>query len=269
MGVSYYGVDLHKRSTLLPGKYHSDSILAMIFQKQRGNILFLILLAVVLFAALAYAVTSSMRGGGKDGGDEKAEAQASELFNYFSQLDATVQRMMLTGGIKDYELNFYQDSADKYVYGSLDNTNCTEARCRVFDPAGGGMIGRTFLSMIRAPNGNNHVPRLMYVSVLGAGTDLPDIAITLQGIKTNLCRAINKKIGLSDILFSSGVPAASTTIMYQFAIPVGSFPTSTSPSSNIPFWVGNAGTFCTCTLTTAGACEGAYSPQLTHVILAR
>lgn len=67
-------------------------------RSQRGNILFLILLAVILFAALSYAVTSSMRGGGNNAAKESAQTEASHILNYFTQIDTAVQRMMMTGG---------------------------------------------------------------------------------------------------------------------------------------------------------------------------
>ena len=67
--------------------------------RQRGNILFLILLAVVLFAALSYAVTSQ-RDGGKNASGESAKSHASALLQYAALVENTVHRMVMVGGIK-------------------------------------------------------------------------------------------------------------------------------------------------------------------------
>lgn len=110
-------------------------------KRERGNILFLILLAVVLFTALSYAVTQSMRGGGNDASKEVAQGKAADLMNYFVSLDTAVQRMRLDG-IADYQLNFYYQSDSNFVFGTFDNTNCTDDRCRVFSPGGGNVPGK-------------------------------------------------------------------------------------------------------------------------------
>ncbi len=101
---------------------------------QRGNILFLILLAVVLFAALSYAVTSGMRGGGNDASPEKAQALASQIVNHATLVENTIQRLKVSG-CRDTEISFQNGT-----FGGYTNSNSpADMHCRVFNPAGGGL----------------------------------------------------------------------------------------------------------------------------------
>lgn len=239
---------------------------------QRGNILFLILLAVVLFAALAYAVTSSMRGGGKDAGNEKTEAKVSQMLNYFAELNAGIQRMMLVNDVKDYQINFYYQSSSTYVMGGNDNPNCTESRCRVFDPAGGGVVGRLAMDFQRSDiTGSGPYPRVFYISVPGVGSSAPDIVLKLHGITTPICRAINKKFGADEMLLQlGGIGASTLTTMYQNPIPAGPIPDNGVAITNLPFAAAQAGTFCGCDQATVAACEASSSlPAVFHVLVAR
>tara|TARA_B100000686_G_scaffold327900_1_gene387276 strand:+ start:2215 stop:2541 length:327 start_codon:yes stop_codon:yes gene_type:complete len=75
----------------------------------QGNALFLILIAVALFAALSYAVTNSGRGSaGVD--REQAEIYASQILQQASALEAAVMRLTITGGCSDTDINFWQVS---------------------------------------------------------------------------------------------------------------------------------------------------------------
>ena len=66
-------------------------------QNQSGNVLFFILIAVALFAALSYAVTSSTRSGGGNISKEKAQTLASQILNHGIAVRTAVTRMTMSG----------------------------------------------------------------------------------------------------------------------------------------------------------------------------
>ena len=238
-------------------------------KRQRGNILFLILLAVVLFAALSYAVTSSTQGGGKNAGDESAQALTSELNNYFVMIDAAIQRMMLTGGVKDYELSFYNYFSAPFFYG-YNNANCTSAACQVFSTGGGNATRRDFKSFMR-PSAD-YAARLYVVSVPGAGSDKADLVMVIFGVKSELCLELNKRAGITTPLNAprpsanaSSFPSNESTYA---STPSGPFADTTS-TLNVSPEIGSTGTFCACGASTWASCLSGYDPSIWHVLVAR
>jgi hypothetical protein len=65
---------------------------------QSGNVLFLILIAVTLFAALSYAVTQSTRGGG-NATSEKLALDAAQIQQWHSTLKYNFIKFSLNSGI--------------------------------------------------------------------------------------------------------------------------------------------------------------------------
>lgn len=112
---------------------------------QRGNILFLILLAVVLFAALSYAVTSAMRGGGNDASPEKYKTQIGDIENYVAGMQSTIMRMTLTGGVALHLVDFNTASRTLKdgTSAPYNNTSCTSTTCEVFHQDGGALCSAT------------------------------------------------------------------------------------------------------------------------------
>lgn len=177
--------------------------------KQRGNILFLILLAVVLFAALSYAVTSSTRGGGNDVSTEKAQANAARYLQFTTLIENTVTRMLLSG-VKESEISFggtsnYKSPNDgQWCWNS--NPNCLTASCKVFDPAGGGATPMMFEDIgVRHPGynvGANYYPKPGHIyirqgAIYNVGTDAPDLIFSIMGVDAATCNEVNKRMGIT------------------------------------------------------------------------
>ncbi len=110
--------------------------------KQRGNALFLILIAVALFAALSYAVTQSGRGGGSID-REQASIFASQITQLAGQYENVITRMRLVNGCADTEISFNYDSNGDSSYTAADlyhnPNNPSNTSCFVFHPDGGGL----------------------------------------------------------------------------------------------------------------------------------
>lgn len=69
-----------------------------------GNVLFLILIAVALFAALSYAVTQSTRSGGGDASKEKLLTESSVIVQKSVSIRTAATQMMISRGITAAEL---------------------------------------------------------------------------------------------------------------------------------------------------------------------
>ena len=159
---------------------------------QNGNALFLILIAVALFAALSYAITQSGRGGaGID--KETAEIRAAAAIQYAAQMRATIQRMQLINGCTDTEISFETTAWDDgneplYVHSS------SRPACEVFSSEGGGatlVLGSAF-------SGND--------LITGIGNDCSDSScaellyrLKVEADELEIAETINKNMGHSEL----------------------------------------------------------------------
>lgn len=170
-------------------------------QDTHGNVLFLILIAVALFAALSYAVTQSSRSGG-DANREKLRAAASEIIQYGTAMEQAVSRMRLINRTSDAQLSFENDvwkAADGSVlYPAGYNASSRGPVDRLFHPEGGGMVAMAFDRKPFMANANGAVtlparghmqPQTVYFEDVGSAAS--DIAIRVMWLDEDLCTAIN------------------------------------------------------------------------------
>ena len=183
-------------------------------EKQKGNALFLILIAVALFAALSYAVTNSGRGGsGID--KEQVAIDASEIIQYAGLIEQAVMRLRLISGCADNEISYWHDHNEDGVEDSLDilyNVNApTDHSCHVFHPNGGNLNyyfpGSAYIITF---NGAAAVDGIGTTCTSAECSDLRMIvrlASTSAGVSTaaeiehgrQLCIEINSRLGLPDL----------------------------------------------------------------------
>lgn len=174
---------------------------------QRGNALFLILIAVVLFAGLSYAVTRSSRSGG---GIEKETTllDASQITQYGSIVRQAVTRMILTGSI-DLEIDYTPPNVSN-PYCETDPTHC------LFYSDGGGIdhfgapLHGALSQWIYGDGGN-------YVQDLGSNTSVSgrEAIAALVGVPLSVCSKINQQLGIGTTIATNAgaldeLPATTT-----------------------------------------------------------
>ena len=169
--------------------------------RNRGNILFLILLAVVLFAALSYAVTSSLRGGGQDASNENAETGAAAIAQYVTLIRAEVQRMMLVNGCTtdnlDWRHNYYKryDGTITYGTGGASPPPSPKSGCAVFAAYGGPISpidfekykNRAYESLATTSDWRAGHGSFRWGNVKNVGTAANEIVLNFNGLDAKIC----------------------------------------------------------------------------------
>lgn len=169
---------------------------------ESGNVLFLILIAVALFAALSYAVTQSTRSGAGDTASETNLISSAQLTQYPAGIRTSVVRMLI-GGIAVDELMFNSPSD----FGGVIPANDPLEQRAVFHPQGGNATYQLAPADVvtQAVTGEdlgewfyNAQLQIRNIGITstdnsGAGND---IVAYLPYISTGICRRMNEEVGL-------------------------------------------------------------------------
>lgn len=236
---------------------------------QNGNVLFIILIAVALFTAFSYAVTSSTRSGSGDASKENITLIASQLTQYGTALENAILRMRMTNGCTDTQISF----ENPIIAGYTNTSAPANYTCHIFRPEGGGisyLIPPTGANTLTTTyNGNALQDRWPYVfsgdhCSLGVGTDgstsdcravnSMELIVYLPIRNLDLCNEINKKLGNgfssppAATGYSCGSAAtpcygmftgASTYRTFYNNLPANTRSACVQTSSVFPFYTGN------------------------------
>lgn len=180
--------------------------------KQSGNVLFLILIAVALFAALSYAVTQSSRGGG-NADDEISALTVSKVEQIVANIRVGITRLKING-CTDEDISFYST-----LFASpagYDNTNTPIAvgdfSCHLFHPDGAGIswFGED-LTEVCDPIGCGSL--LMGFtggfSVVDIGSSNADLMMQIDNISEEFCEVVNSRIGISGVPSDTALPQSA------------------------------------------------------------
>lgn len=179
---------------------------SLYFKNQCGNALFLILIAVALFAALSYAITQSGRGGGNIS-KETTQLLASEILQYAAQIEQAVMRVQVINNCTDTQISFLYDwNGDGQTRNdqSADHANTSSPPslgCGVFADNGGQAYWMPRPSKLTSADTERDYRLNGNTIFIGHGDDnLSELAFTFAMEQTEsnraLCNAINQIVGL-------------------------------------------------------------------------
>jgi hypothetical protein len=191
---------------------------------EKGNVLFIILIAAALFGALSYAATQGMRSGGKDISKDQAGLYADEILDYSKSVEVAVQRMMARG-VSENSLCF---DIDQYPGGNngFEHAACADTKNRVYHPNGGGISYKDInTDALDSANSANSTYALPYIQsgyqMVGIGQEsVADLLVQVNFVMKDVCLAINNALGIlndSGDVFVESNTAASVIFKGIFA----------------------------------------------------
>ncbi len=173
--------------------------------ESRGNILFLILIAVALFAALSFAITQSTRGTGTTSAGDKAALGAARLLAFGGDMQSRFDRMKIANGIKATDFYIETDA-----YKLMNNTvkycclsSVATPAIGLFHPQGAGVVPQVFEDIaatcaacdVNTTTKPGHLT-MVWVNSPGISTRGAALAMWIVAITRDACNALNAKVGI-------------------------------------------------------------------------
>lgn len=176
----------------------------------RGNVLFFILIAVALFAALSYTVSNSFRGGTGMISEEQARISAGEILRDMQAIKQGYDYLWNQQGCSMDDISFQSTNGDIGAVTFTDEGDDGSAECEIFNPLGAGIKYPTNLEsyQISSDAGTAYGKFLFWFAgneptsgtygIDELGTSANDHMMFLQAVNQSICQAVNKSLGYND-----------------------------------------------------------------------
>lgn len=163
---------------------------------ERGNVMFYILIAVALLAALIFAVSQSGRGNVQQVNVERARLLGSEVIEYASAVTTAFAQLRLRGCNLD-EMNFENDVIAGYTNAGAP----ADGTCNIFALAGGGVTFKRPAADAVTATGV-HVfsaqAELQDIGTTCAASGCADLIMFTGPLSESVCAQINDRLGVGD-----------------------------------------------------------------------
>lgn len=157
---------------------------------QRGSVLYYILIAVVLFAALGFAVSNMMRAGsGGNIGAEKDALTADQVLSYARSVRQGAQTLRISNGCAENQISFERSPFDGSDPLYMNAAAPSDFSCHIFHPNGAG-VGTPEDVDGKAWRFTSE----FYVGGVGSGAQAISMAII---VGRAVCLAVNRKLDIA------------------------------------------------------------------------
>lgn len=164
---------------------------------QRGNALFIILIAIALLASLTIVLTRSDVTDSDSVAPERARIMASQIMGQARNLEQTV-KTMISRGCSEQQINF----ANPVVSGYTNPSAPADKSCDLFQSAGGGL---TWPRPIANGNdgsdwiflGNNSVGGVTLTDDGSCSAGCIDLIAALPNVTLDVCKQLNALAGVT------------------------------------------------------------------------
>lgn len=175
-------------------------------QNESGSVIWFILLAVILLAALTMTISRSSDTVDQSGDRERARIVASDMMRYAKGIEQAVSKMRMSG-LSENEISFENSFLSGY-----ENNYCTTTSCRVFHKEGGGQNYRvpTANWLDAAYSAEDHYGTIIFTSNpcipdvgnygepgnCAVDVSTLDLMMIVPFIKRSICLEINRMVDL-------------------------------------------------------------------------
>ena len=179
---------------------------------ESGNVLFYILIAVALLAALMFAVSQSGRGSGQQIADDRARLIASEMIEFSNVMSSAVSQLILRG-VDQTELCF-----DHTGWGAndYDHVGCTDDFNKIFHISGAGITWSNApteaMDSSASPDNLWHIygdNEIQNIGTTCGATGCSDLVLIVDELALNVCQQLNDLLGVTD---ANTAPPTDTVI---------------------------------------------------------